>query len=87
MTLKENHFAERHLSDVLDSTVVLPLLYVLLIVLHKKTYFCLVITVFHEVYIVCQVGCICNGDSNTDGLREAVRVALHGGAQVCITNY
>uniref|UniRef100_A0A0E0NMI4 starch synthase n=1 Tax=Oryza rufipogon TaxID=4529 RepID=A0A0E0NMI4_ORYRU len=28
------------------------------------------------------VGCICNGDSNTDGLREAVRVALHGGAQV-----
>jgi starch synthase len=33
------------------------------------------------------VGCICNGDSNTDGLREAVRVALHGGAQVCITNY
>uniref|UniRef100_A0A0E0K6L1 starch synthase n=1 Tax=Oryza punctata TaxID=4537 RepID=A0A0E0K6L1_ORYPU len=27
-------------------------------------------------------GCICNGDSNTDGLREAVRVALHGGAQV-----
>jgi hypothetical protein len=27
------------------------------------------------------VGCICNGDSNTDGLREAVRVALHGGAQ------
>ncbi|KAF0933460.1 hypothetical protein E2562_018555 [Oryza meyeriana var. granulata] len=28
------------------------------------------------------VGCISNGDSNTDGLREAVRVALHGGAQV-----
>lgn len=55
--------------------------------LAQKTYFCLAITVFHEVYVVCQFGCICNGDSNTDGLREAVRVALHGGAQVCITNY
>uniref|UniRef100_A0A0D9VMF1 Protein kinase domain-containing protein n=1 Tax=Leersia perrieri TaxID=77586 RepID=A0A0D9VMF1_9ORYZ len=29
-----------------------------------------------------EVGCISNGDSNTAGLREAVRVALHGGAQV-----